>query len=295
MYVVLGASGFLGSCLLKSILETTAGNVIAVARSIKDKSASDRVVWFECDITKPEQVDALAQKMGQGESCKVVDLAFWHNIDTVAQYPKDAWHTNITALAALLNKLNNISCFFFASTDCVYGEGNPGHRFQESDPLNPISLYGVHKATAECLIRACGYHVLRLPYMFGPSLLPHKKHFYDSIADNLIHGKEVDLFDDSLRSSLDFKTAADIIVSMAEGFFSKFIPQTMNLCGDECLSKYDLGVLLAKKLGAPAELVRPVSSLSLATAHNARRALNGLMDNTLLKTTLGMGELKIKI
>jgi len=295
MYSVLGASGFLGSYIIKSVLENTDDQILAVARSTQGKPQSGRVRWFECDITNPEQTDALAQTIGQGEPCKIIDLAFWHNIDTVAQYPKDAWHTNITALAALLNKLDNISCFLFASTDCVYGEGSPGQRFKESDPLNPISLYGVHKVAAECLVRARGYHVLRLPYMFGSSLLPHKKHFYDSITDSLKHGKKVDLFKDSLRSSLDFKTVADIIVSMAEPFCSKTIPQTMNLCGDENLSKYDLGVLLAKKLGAPAELVCPVSSSSLETVHNARRALNGLMDNTLLKATLGIGELKIKI
>lgn len=294
MYVVLGASGFLGSCLLKSILENTTGNVIAVARSIKDKSASDRVVWFECDITKPEQANALAEMIEQGEPCKVIDLAFWHNIDTVATNPKDSWHTNITSLSALLNKLDNIACFFFASTDCVYGEGKPGQRFKESDPLQPISLYGVHKAVAECLVRARGFNILRLPYMFGPSHSMGKKHFYDTIAADLIQGKQVDLFDDSLRSSLDFETVANIFVRLAEDS-TLDLPDTLNLCGDEGLSKYDLGVLLAKKLGAPVELVRPVSSMTLKTADDARRAFNGLMDNTLIKSILGISEIKIKI
>jgi dTDP-4-dehydrorhamnose reductase len=295
LFAVFGANGFLGSYIIKSVIENTEDHVLAIARSIEGNPKSGRVQWFECDITNPGQVDALAQKLAQGEPCKIIDLAFWHNIDTVAQYPKDAWHTNITALAALLNKLDNIACFFFASTDCVYGEGKPGQCFKESDPLHPISLYGVHKAAAECLVRASGYHVLRLPYMFGPSLLSHKKHFYDSVADNLQHGNTVDLFYDSLRSSLDFETVANIFVRLVEDFSTLDLPNTLNLCGDDCLSKYDLGVLLANKLGSPVELVRPVSSMTLETADNAKRALNGLMDNTLLKSILRTSELKINI
>lgn len=295
MYVILGANGFLGSYLLKSILENTSDQILAVARSTQGKLVSDRVLWFECDITKPEQVDALAKKIGQNEPCKFIDLAFWHNIDSVAQNPKDSWHTNITSLAYLLNRVHNLACFFFASTDCVYGEGRADYRFKESDPLNPVSLYGRHKAAAECLVRAKGYHALRLPYMFGPSLSPDRKHFYDIITADLKQHKKVDLFYDSMRSALDFETVANVFVKLAENFSRIALPHTLNLCGDDSLSKYGLGVMLAKKLGVPTELVLATSSLNFETAPNATRALNGLMDNTLLKTLLGISELKITI
>ena len=295
MYVVLGANGFLGSYIINEIEQNTSDQVIAVARSIEGKRSDDRVIWFECDITNRGQVDALAHMSAQYGPCKMIDLAFWHNIDTVASNPKEAWDTNITALAYLLNRLDNPACFFFASTDCVYGEGRPGYRFKESDASNPVSLYGTHKAAAECLVRACGYHVLRLPYMFGPSLAGHKKHFYDVISNKLQQGKEVNLFHDSLRSTLDFETVAGLIVRMSENIATIPLPDVLNLCGDEDLSKRDLGVMLANKLGVPAELVNPVSSLTQNTVKDAGRALNGLMDNSLLKTTLGISELKIVI
>lgn len=295
MYAVFGANGFLGSYLLKSILANTSDQVLAVARSIQGKPASDRVLWFECDITNPDQVDALAKKIGQGEPCKFIDLAFWHHIDTVAKNPKDSWHTNITSLAYLLNTLDNLTCFFFASTDCVYGEGRADTPFKETDPLKPISLYGRHKAAAECLVRAKGYQVLRLPYMFGPSLSPDKKHFYDIIAAELQQNKEVNLFHDSLRSSLDFESVANVFIQLAENFSCLPVPHTLNVCGDDSLSKYDLGVMLAKKLGVPTELVLATSCLNLKTGPRAKRALNGLMDNTLVKSTLGIAALKIKI
>jgi dTDP-4-dehydrorhamnose reductase len=295
MYVVIGANGFLGSYLIKSIIENTADTVIAAARKIEGLPACERVLPVNCDITSVEDVDALAEIIRQGEPCKLIYLAAYHNLDLVAQYPKTAWDINITSLASFINSINNLSCFFFSSTDCVYGEGRPEYRFKECDPLLPISLYGVHKAAAECLVKARGYNVLRLPYMFGPSFSRGKKHFYDVLAEDLTKGKKVNLFYDSLRSSLDFETVADLFVRLAENYPALDLPAVLNLCGDDCLSKYDLGVMLAKKLGAPAELVQSVSSLTLETAPDAARAFNGLMDNSLLKSTLGIPELKIKI
>ena len=295
MYAVLGASGFLGSYLVKSILAGTDEDVLAVSRSVINNDYGNRVRFFPCDITNQEQVKALAKAIAEGERCKFIDLAFRHNIDTVDKYPRDSWHTNITSLSVLRNDLENIECFFFASTDCVYGEGNPGQRFKEEDSLRPISLYGTQKAAAECLVRTKGFHVLRLPYMFGPSLVPGKAHFYDVIKKNLAEDKETELFTDSMRSALDFESVADLIVRLTQIGSPENIPQTMNLCGDEALSEYDLGILLAEKLGKNTKLLRPVPSSTLATDINARRALNGLMDNTLLKSFLGIEEIRIKI
>ena len=295
MYAVIGANGFLGSYLIKSIVENTSDNVIAAARNTDGLPANDRVLPVKCDITSAEDVEALAGIIRQGEPCKLIYLAAYHNLDLVAQHPKVAWGINITSLAAFLNIVDNLSCFFFSSTDCVYGEGKPDYRFKESDPLNPISLYGVYKVAAESLVNAHGYNVLRLPYMFGQSLSPQKKHFYDKITEDLRQGKKVEMFYDSLRSSLGYETVADLTVNLAENYSKYTIPKIMNLCGDDCLSKYDLGIMLATKLGLPKDLIVPVSSETFVGFPNAKRALAGLMDNTLLKQTLGVSEIKITI
>lgn len=292
MYAIIGANGYLGSYLIKSIVATTSDNIIAAARNIDEIKCSSRIKPVMCDITNSADVETLAQIIKHGEPCKLIYLAAYHNLDLVAQNPKIAWNINITALASFLNTIDNLSCFYFSSTDCVYGEGKPDYRFKESDPLNPISLYGIHKAAAECLVRARGYNVLRLPYMFGPSLSPQKTHFYDKIVQNFRQGEKVEMFYDSLRSTLDYGTVADLTVRLSENYSKDIIPKTLNLCGDDCLSKYDLGLMLAGKMGFQKELVMPVSSENFSCVPLAKRAFAGLMDNTLLKNTLGLSEIK---
>lgn len=295
MYTILGANGFLGSYVINAIISNTEERVFAAARNLDGINAGKRVIPVKCEITNSDDIDSLARLINCGEPCKIIYLVTYNNIDLVAKFPKTAWDINIIALASFLNKVDNISCLFFSSTDCVYGEGRPDYCFKETDPLEPINLYGVYKIAAENLITARGYNVLRLPFMFGPSISPQKKHFYDKIVDDLAQGKKIEMFYDSLRSSLDYGTVADLFVNLAENYTETTIPKTMNLCGDDCLSKYDLGLMMADKLGASRELIVPVSSVTDSSVFIERRAFAGLMDNSLLKSTLGITELKIKI
>jgi len=295
MYAVLGANGFLGSYIIKSVLENTNDKVIAVARQLDGMVCSDRVSLVKCEITNNKDVDNLAEIINNSEPCKIIYLVTYNNIDLVAKFPKTAWDINITSLASFLNKVDKVNCLFFSSTDCVYGEGKPDYSFKESDPLEPINLYGVYKIAAESLIFARGYNVLRLPYMFGPSISPQKKHFFDKIVEDLKQNKKIEMFYDSLRSSLDYGTIADLFIKLAENYSNDMIPKTMNLCGDDCLSKYDLGLMMANKFDASPELIVPASSKTDDSVFVERRALAGLMDNSLLKRTLGISELKLKI
>ncbi len=295
MYLLLGANGFLGSYILDKILSQTEDSVIAVTRKEGFIKSSDRVIPFPCDIGRFEQIDALADRIKTYGKCKVIDLAFWHNLDTLAKNEAEAWHTNITSLSYFLHAIDDFECFFFASTDCVYGEGEENRAFCEEDELEPISRYGVHKAAAECLVSARGGSSFRLPYMFGPSKAVGKKHFYDIILENLKSDKPTELFDDQYRSSLDFDKVASLFVYMAENHASLELPPVLNLCGDLSLSKYDLGLLLAEKYDLPKDLLLPVSAATFKTDPKAARAFNGAMDNSKLKELLGLDELKIKL
>ncbi len=295
MYVLLGANGFLGSYIVEKILSQTEDSVLAVSRQGELLNDSDRLINFSCDISRLDRLDALVEKIKAYGKCKIIDLAFWHNLDTLAENEAEAWQTNITSLSYFLNAIDAFESFYFASTDCVYGEGEANTAFFEDDPLKPISRYGVHKAVAECLVSSRSGNSFRLPYMFGPSKAVGKKHFYDIILENLRSGKTTRLFHDQYRSSLDFDKVASLFVLMAESHDSLKLPPLLNLCGDQSLSKYALGLLLAEKYGFSKDLLLPVSASTFESGPGAARAFNGAMDNTKLKKLLGLDELKIKI
>ena len=59
MYIVIGANGFLGSYMLKNIIEKTNDHIIAVARNIDVVTEDVRITWISCDISDYKQVDSL--------------------------------------------------------------------------------------------------------------------------------------------------------------------------------------------------------------------------------------------
>lgn len=294
MYIVVGAKGYLGSYVVKSILEETNEDVLAIARNIEGQPTGGRVRWLSCDITKYEDVLALNEQYLRPRAAnKIVYLAAYHHPDEVEENPRLAWDTNVTALSRFLNTAENVVRFFYPSTDSVYGDSIGGHRFVETDPLSPVNRYGRQKCAAEALVTTFGYNVVRFPFLIAPSLAPGKKHFYDTIVSTLEAGEPIEMFADSYRSALDFGQAAKLLVRLME--LPDAAPAVVNVCGDEDLSKYDIGLRIADKLGVSRDLVKPISISGGSGIFQAQRAASTLMDNALLKKTLGLTEVKLAL
>ena len=125
--------------------------------------------------------------------------------------------------------------------------------------------------------------------MIGHSLVADKEHFYDKIVNTLISGKEIEMFVDSYRSTLSFRQAAKFIIRMFDfiGVAPDF-PKIINLCSDEGMSKFELGKLVAKKLGSKEKLIKPIYLSEDSTIFKTPRADSTIMDNTLMKKWYGV-------
>lgn len=291
MYLVIGANGFLGSYIIKNIIENTDDTIVATARDLKLCEQQDRLKWVKCEISEEADVKNLLDELGANE-VKVVYLSAYHKPDEVQENPRYAWNINITSLSRVLNSIENVKCFFYASTDSVYGNSISGHHFKEDDCLNPENTYGIQKKTAEALVTGYGYNVVRYPFLIGKSLLHHKKHFYDVIVESISVGKQFDMFSDSYRSSLDFNTAAFLLIKLIEGYREDF-PKILNVSGDKDLSKYDVGILIAKHTGCDEKLIRPISISGEGEIFKTPRALSTLLDNSKVKGILGLNKIEI--
>lgn len=294
MYTVIGANGYLGAYMIKNILERTDETVLAVARHIGE-SQNSRIHWISCDITKADEVEKLNREY-LSKCCenKIVYLAAYHHPDLVEKNPRIAWDTNVTALARFLNTVENVHCFYYPSSDSVYGESHAEYAFKETDILSPVNRYGRHKCIAETLVTGYGYNVVRFPFLIAPSLVPEKKHFYDIIVDTITQGKTMEMFSDSYRSTLNFDTAAYLTIEMMETYKTTY-PPVLNVCGDDALSKYDVGCIIADKVGVSRQMIKPVSIEDNTGIFQAKRASSTVMDNTLLKQTLGLKEVKFTL
>lgn len=296
MYVIVGANGYLGAYMIKNILSMTDEEILAVAHH-KASFGMDapRVRWTACDITNVEQVCALNERYLRPSPCnKVVYLAAYHHPDLVEKNPRVAWNINVTSLSNFLNTAENVKCLFYPSTDSVYGEGGREHAFRETDALNPANRYGRQKCAAEALVTAYGYHVARFPFLIAPSLVPGKPHFYDRIVESITAGVPFDMFKDSYRSSLDFGTASKLVIQMMEAE-KHDLPAIVNVCGDDALSKYDVGLMIADHVGVSRDMIRPISIQRDVEIFQAKRACSTVMDNSLLKRILELREIKLTL
>ncbi len=294
MYCIIGANGFLGSYILKSILNKTQERVVACCRDISlvgDTLKDERITWKNLDICDFDAVNSFCNEY-KDEDKKIVYLAAYHNPDLVEKNPRIAWNTNITALSFFLNAMENVSAFYYPSSDSVYGNSIDGKIFKEDDKTNPVNTYGKQKALAEKIVNTYGYQVVRYPFLIGTSLLSSKKHFYDYIVENLRSGDGMDMFSDSYRSTISFRQAADYLVDLIEMGDKHPV---VNISSDKALSKYDVGIIIAGKLGVDKNLVRAIKVEDSEGIFVAKRASSTIMDNKLLKSIFKLNEISLEI
>ena len=286
MIVVVGC-GHLGSYLIKKAAASVNEPIIATVRDMKNAFPIVGVEWIKCDVCVQSDLDALTKKYGN-EPKTVFYFAAAHKIDEVYQHPQEAKKVNLYALTAFLETVPNINNLFFSSTDCVYGENNENTPvFDEQSVPEPLNEYGKQKLSAEQIVLSHGYHVVRLPLLFGASLQPERFTFYDVLCEKLLAGQSVEMIDGLRRSLLSFQNAADILFRLSR-FEKDCLPSVLNVCSDDSYTKYEIGCMLAEKLGVSKELVCKIPETESRRFFKDRRASCTVMDNTLLKQILGL-------
>lgn len=292
MYLIIGASGFLGRYCLKNVLENTNEKIIATYSQKCPEFTNPRVEWVSLNVCDTVALKDLAARVDN--TTKIIYLAAFHHPDKVEEFPELAWNINIVALANAVNLFHKAKCFYYSSTDTVYGEGSKNRKFVENDALNPVNLYGVHKALAEKICLAKGFNVVRFPFIFGTSLVENRPHFFDKIKADLEQGKTVEMFSDSYRSTLSFNQCAYYLVSLIEKF-GACPEKIVNIAGDDVMSKYDAAIALADKYNLDKNLIKPISVNSLNGIFKAKRAASSVLDNGKLKSLLNINEIHLEI
>ena len=282
MYAIIGANGFLGSYVQKIILEDTQEDLLCVDLRIKEDT--ERVKWYECDITDQQAVDELLKLLSTYEELKIVYLAAYHNPDLVEKNRELAWKVNVISLRYFIEHCPFAKYIYYVSTDSVYGESENRYHFKEGDPLNPVNYYGENKVAAEQIMRQNGRNVVRFPFLISPSLAD-KPHFYDQIVNALRNGEEFEMYADSYRSSLSFENVARLLIALIEHGNTEPV---VNVCGDQDLSKYDVGKMIAIREGLDPDLIVPITMEKKMAGFETKRATSTLMDNSLLKRILNL-------
>jgi dTDP-4-dehydrorhamnose reductase len=164
------------------------------------------------------------------------------------------------------------------SSDALFS-GKDIH-YDETAPPDPVYRYGAAKAAAETAVRAVApaAAVVRTSLILGDGLSSH-----EILIHRLVSGAaEAVLFTDEVRTPVHVDDLADALLELAAGSYSGIL----NVAGADAVSRYDLGVLIARRDGLDSALL-PAGTLRDVRAprpHDVRLRIDRA--NSLLRTHL---------
>lgn len=290
--LVTGGAGFIGSSVIRHIIENTQDSVINLDKltyagnleSLIDVSSSERYAFEQVDICNRAELDRLFQ---QHQPDAVMHLAAESHVDRSIDGPSEFIQTNIVGTYTLLeaaraywNKLTESRkqkfIFHHISTDEVYGDlphpdefADPAeaaeHLFTETTSYAPSSPYSASKASSDHLVRAWhrtyGLPVVVTncsnnygPYHFPEKLVPH-------IILNALAGKQLPVYGDGsqIRDWLYVEDHARALVKVAtEGI----VGETYNIGGHNEKRNIDVVHILCELLEELAPEQKPAAVVS---------------------------------
>jgi len=215
--LVSGGAGFIGSAVIRHIINNTNHQVVNVDKltyagnleSLTDVSDNERYQFEQVDICDATNIKRI---LNQYQPNIIMHLAAESHVDRSIDGPGEFIQTNIVGTYVLLeatrdywSKLEQTKQanfrFHHVSTDEVYGdlEGNDD-LFTEETPYAPSSPYSAAKASSDHLVRAW-QRTFKLPTLitncsnnYGPYQFPEK--LIPLIILNALEGKPLPIYGD---------------------------------------------------------------------------------------------------
>jgi dTDP-4-dehydrorhamnose reductase len=271
--LITGASGFLGWNLCQvaqsdwEVHGTYNRHPVSIPVSIPDPPELNS---HQIDLTDADLLETAIDRIAPDA---IIHLAAASSPNFCQAHPVESARINIETSRQLAKISAHLSIpFVFTSTDLVFdGTKAP---YTETDPVTPINIYGEQKVTAEREVLAAYPQatICRMPLMFG-NVPPAGTSFIQPWLKALADRQNLQLFVDEFRTPVSATTAArGLLLALAKS------PGILNLGGNERISRYEFGKLLAEVFELDSSLISPSSQKDLVMA--APRAADVSLDSS---------------
>jgi dTDP-4-dehydrorhamnose reductase len=233
--LITGATGHLGSRVAERAAEagwSVVGTYLRAASEIADEQLDVRDIAAVCELVRRVRPDVVIHTAaGRGDWRVIAD---------------GAAHVAVAA-AAQGSRLVHVS------SDAVFSGKEV--EYDESAPPDPLYRYGAAKAAAETAIAAVdpAAAVVRTSVILGDGRGQHEILTRDLIAGR-VRGA---LFTDMIRKPVHVDDLAEALLELAANDYRGIL----NVAGPDAISRYDLGVLVARREGLDPSLI-PVATLA---------------------------------
>jgi dTDP-4-dehydrorhamnose reductase len=270
-WLVTGASGRLGHRLCRRL---AASGQRVLAQFLTHPIENSEIEPVRLDLGDATAVgkafDALRPDV-------VVHTAGLSDVDACERDPEAARHQNVRCTDAVARAARRIEArLVHISTDQIW-DGRTAWVTEETPP-SPINGYARSKVDGERAVLGSGADALVVRTNFYGPGVPWRPSFSDWVCGALREGKPLKMFTDVFFTPIAVEPLCDAIADLVDADYRGVI----HVGGSERLSKYDLGVALARAFGLPEEKIerstladvplpapRP-KEMSMSTARAAR-------------------------
>ena len=229
--LVTGAAGFIGSFLVRRLLETTDDVILGLdnmnsyydpglkearLRMIRESDPEGRFTFVRGDLCDAALIERL---FAENEFDVVVNLAAQAGVRYSIDSPRTYLESNLVGFFNVLEACRHhlVRHLVYASSSSVYG-GNEKVPFSETDRVDsPVSLYAATKKSNELMAASYSklYSIpatgLRFFTVYGPMGRPDMAYF--KFADTLRAGGTIKIYNEG-RCQRDFTYVGDIVAGV---------------------------------------------------------------------------------
>jgi len=241
-FLITGAAGLVGSQVVKDLVDQN-----HTVYSCYHEQKPSHGIPIQLDLTDS---DKIIQTLQETKPDRIIHLAAMTNVDLCETEKELATLLNVKATETLAKQAAKQNIFFvYVSTDYVF-DGINGMK-KEDDPTNPLGFYGQSKLEGELTLNklASGWCIARTSTPFG---IHKKKSFPLWIKESLESKKEIPVLVDQFTSPTFIPNLSKMLIEVA----TRQITGVIHLAGSTRISRYELAVLVAKKLNLDKSLLK---------------------------------------
>ena len=249
--LVTGATGLLG----RAIVQEAAGRY-----DVWGWARGPRRGALPCELQRVDLTDGagVARAMQEIAPAMVIHAAAMTSIAACEADPAQARRVNVEGTRHLLHSLEGRRCrFLYISTDSVFDGRHAPYR--ETDPANPLHVYGTTKLEAEALVMNRAESLIVRTVFYGWGTAEHPS-LAEQILFALRQGAAWPGLKDVRFSPLVTTQVARLLIRLCEMDAAGWL----QLGSRDGGSKYDFAARLAERFGFDRALVRATQSGELA-------------------------------
>jgi dTDP-4-dehydrorhamnose reductase len=245
--LIVGARGFLGTYAVQAA--TTSGGFDVIRG---DRTTTGEAGTVVIDIADAASVD---RAFLEAAPDLVLLLGAISDIDRCERNPEEAFAINAHGAENVANACARSNArLLFTSTGAVFDGYKPGYR--EADPVTPLSVYGKTKVWAEKAVQGLTPNaaIVRFALVLGFSRRPGTKAILDIMIDKWKAGEPSFLSTQEKRNPLDAGSLSDQMIRILNDSALRGI---FHLGSAESISRYELGLRIARRAGISTDLLHP--------------------------------------